>query len=61
MFSLIVDYFGIEYVEERYTKHLLSDLEQHYTVTTDWEGKKYASINLHWNYQHRTFRLYMNG
>ena len=35
LFSLIVDNFGIEYVEERHAKHLLATLKEHYTITTD--------------------------
>ena len=37
IFSLIVDDFGLEYVEERHAKHLIATLEEHYTVTTDWK------------------------
>ena len=35
LFSLIVDNFGIDYVEERHAKHLLATLKEHYTITTD--------------------------
>ena len=34
-------------------------LQEHDTVTTDCEGKKYAGIDLDWNYESRTCRLTM--
>jgi len=60
-FSLIVDDFGIEYVGERHALHLRSVLQQHYTITEDWKGKKYAGIDLAWDYAKRTCRLSMDG
>ena len=54
LFYLIVNDFGIEYVEERHAKHLLFSLEEHYKVTTEWERNKYTGIDLHWNHQQRT-------
>ena len=35
MFYLTVDDFGIKYVGEKHAQHLLSTLQEHYTVTTD--------------------------
>ena len=40
IFGLIVDDSGIEYVGERHSQHLLHTLQEHYTINTDWEGKK---------------------
>ena len=37
-FVLIVDDFGIEYVGKQYAQHLQKFLEDHYTLTMDWEG-----------------------
>ena len=49
-FSLIVDYFGIEYVGERHIHHLQNFLKQHYEITEDWTGTKFGGINITWNY-----------
>ena len=46
---LLVDNFGIEYVGKEHALHLLKTLEKNYEITTDWEGKKFAGINLSWN------------
>ena len=50
IFGLIVDNFGIEYVGERHSQHLLHTLQEHYTITTYWEGKKFAGVDLDWKY-----------
>ena len=51
IFCLTADDFGIEYVGKQQAQHLLSTLQEHYMVTIDWEGKKYADIDLEWDYK----------
>eukprot|EP00804_Cyclotella_cryptica_P024923 CCRYP_011831-RA/>CCRYP_011831-RA protein AED:0.37 eAED:0.37 QI:0/0/0/1/1/1/2/0/402 len=34
--------------------------KEHYTVTTDWTGTKFAGIDITWDYTKRTFRLTMD-
>eukprot|EP00804_Cyclotella_cryptica_P029516 CCRYP_011300-RG/>CCRYP_011300-RG protein AED:0.04 eAED:0.04 QI:0/-1/0/1/-1/1/1/0/346 len=60
MFVLIVDDFGIQYSDRRHAEHLLQALQQHYTVTTDWTGTKFAGIDIKWDYNKRTCRLTMD-
>ena len=50
IFGLIVDDSGIEYFGKRHTRHLLHTLQEHYTTTTDWEGGKFAGVDLNWTY-----------
>ena len=50
-FSLIVDGFGVKYVGDEHTKHLIKVLKEHYTITEDWEAEKYSGITLDWDYQ----------
>ena len=45
LFILIVNNFGIEYVGNRHIHHLRGTLKSHYTITEDWEGKKFPVIN----------------
>ena len=59
-FVLIVDDFAIKYVGRRHAEHLLISLQQHYKVTTDWTGTKYAGIDITWDYTNRTCRLTMD-
>ena len=54
MLCLTVNDFGIKYVGGHHAKHLLTTLQEHYMVTTDWEGKKYTGIDIGWNYKYRT-------
>ena len=65
MCFLIVDDFGIEYVGEKHVQHLQKVLQEHYTITTDWEGAKFSGIDIEWNYVNkhsdRTCRLCMKN
>lgn len=64
LFILIVDDFGIEYVGKAHAEHLRAVLTEHYKISEDWEGKKFAGINLAWTYAakhvNRQCRLSMN-
>lgn len=61
VFTLIVDDFGIEYVDRRHAEHLLTALQTDYQVTTDWTGSKFAGIDIDWDYDQRTCRIAMKG
>ena len=45
-----MDDFGIEYVGEQHAQHLASVLKEHHKISQDWDGKKFAGIDLHWTY-----------
>ena len=49
-FTLVVDDFGIKYTNRADAEHLISTLEKHYKVATDWTGAKYCGLTLDWNY-----------
>ena len=57
LFCLILDYFGIEYVDKCHTYHLHNILLEHYEITQDWSGSRFAGIDLTWDYSKRTCRL----
>ena len=61
LFVLIVDDFGIEYVDTVDAEHLLTALRNHYTITADWSGTKFSGMDLMWDYTARTCRATMNG
>ena len=48
---LVVDDFGVEYVGEKHADHLATILKKYHSITEDWEGKKYAGIDLKWDYE----------
>ena len=60
-FTLVVDDFGVKYVGEEHVLHLKQTLEEDYTVTTEWEGKRYIEITLDWDYKRRQVHLSMQN
>jgi len=60
-FVLIVDDFGVQYTGRQHADHLYNALQEHYEVSADWEGSKFAGIDLKWDYDKRTCRLTMDG
>ena len=49
-FVLLVDDLGVEYVGECHARHLQNSLKEYYEITMDWEGTKYAGIDIKWDY-----------
>ena len=45
-FCLVVDDFGVEYVGKQHADHLATIFKKYHNITEDWEGKKYAGIDL---------------
>ena len=52
-FTLVVDDFGIKYKNEEDVQHLISSLEEKYTMKVDMEAKQYIGIDLQWDYEKR--------
>ena len=57
LFCLIVDDFGIRYVNKRHADHLCNILLEHYDITQDWTGSRFSGIDLNWDYTKFTSRL----
>jgi hypothetical protein len=49
IFCLVVDDFGVHYVDEDDAKHLLNTLRELYEVATDWMGSLYLGFTLDWD------------
>ncbi|KAL7487504.1 hypothetical protein ACHAW6_013083, partial [Cyclotella cf. meneghiniana] len=60
-FTLVVDNFGIKYVGKEHPQHLLTVLQEHYKVATDWKGSRYIGIIMDWDYVKRRVHLSMPG
>ena len=60
-FSLVVDNFGIKYVGKDHDDHLIAVLEEDYELKKDWDGDKYVSILLDWDYDRYEVHLSMPG
>ena len=60
-FTLVVDNFGVSYVDRKDAEHLEAALKDHYPMTIDWTGDKYIGITLDWDYKKRELRTSMPG
>ena len=60
-FSLVVDDFGVKYINKDDVEHLISVLKQDYEIDTDWEGTRYLGLTLDWDYIKRQVHLSMPG
>jgi len=58
-FTLVVDDFGVKYIDKTDALHLINALETHYPLKIDWTGSKYIGIDLDWDYEKRTVKLSM--
>ena len=62
---LIVDDFRVDYVGRKHTEHLASDLKNYHDISDYWEGKKFAGVDLIWDYAQknssRTCKLSMTS
>ena len=60
-FTLVVDDFGVKYVEKENAMHLISILKQQYEISEDWSGTKYIGITFEWDYSNWRVHLSMPG
>ena len=58
---LVVDDFGIKYMEKEHIEHLKQILEQIYKIMSDFGGLKYVKLNLEFDYKNREVHLSMHG
>ena len=49
--NLFVDNFGVNYAREQHSKHLVASLSEHYTISWDWECKRYLGMTLDCYYE----------
>ena len=50
-FTIFVHGFGVKYVGEEHAIYLKNTIEENYTVTTEWDGRRYIGITLDWDYK----------
>ena len=60
-FTVVVDSFGVKYVNKDDVTHLQQVLEEHYQITTDWKWARYIRITIDWDYKQRQVHLSMPG
>ncbi len=60
-FTLVVDDFGVKFVNKEDVDHLISSIKTTYSITKDWMGNLYCGISLKWDYIGRTVDISMPG
>jgi hypothetical protein len=45
-FTLVVDNFGVKYMHQEDTEHLIKCIKEKYELTMDWDGNFYCGIFL---------------
>ena len=60
-FTLVVDDLRVKYVDEEYVLHLKVDLEEDYTLTTEWEDRRHIGIILDVDYKLAQIHLSMSN
>jgi hypothetical protein len=60
-FMLILDDFGVKYVDKASVDHLIASINTMYSLTKDWMGDLYCNIKLGWDYKKRTVDILMSG
>jgi hypothetical protein len=58
-FCLVVDNFGIKSTSHNHVLHPKTTLEEHYTISMDWDGSLFCGINTDWNHPASTVDLNM--
>ncbi len=58
-FTLVVNDFGVKYVDKADVNHLVTSIKSTYNLTKDWSGNLYCEIKLDWDYIERTVDISM--
>ena len=61
MFCIMVDNFGVKYVGKQHSDHLATVLKKYHNIEEDLTVKKYAGIEITWEYNNRTCTSTMDG
>jgi hypothetical protein len=61
LFTLMVNNFGVKYINDDDIKNLIASLKTMYKLTEDWTGDLYCGIALDWDYINRTVDISMPG
>ena len=53
-FTLVVDDFGIKYIDKQNVQHLINVLKKYHEIEIHWKGEKHIGITLKWDYTNKT-------
>ena len=49
----------MKYTGKQHADHLMSILQEHYTISHDWSGARYLGMDIDWDYARREVHLSM--
>jgi hypothetical protein len=49
-FTLVVDNFGVKYIDDTHVHYLIKTLKADYKIDEDWEGTRYLGLAIDWDY-----------
>jgi hypothetical protein len=58
-FCLVINNFGIKMTSMAYMKHLVSSLQEHYSVAVNWTRSLFCGVKLTWDYANHRVDLHM--
>jgi hypothetical protein len=61
LFTLVVNNFGVKYINKAHVHHLIKTLKIDYAIDEDWEGTRYLGMAIDWDYTKREVHLTMPG
>jgi hypothetical protein len=61
IFTLVVDNFGVKYTAKEDADHLMNTLKALYSVSEDWDGARYCSLTIAWDYKDCTVDISIPG
>jgi hypothetical protein len=61
MFTLVVDDFGIRYINKQDVDDLIAIINKEYKCSQDWTGNRYIGLTINWNYEKHYVDLSMPG
>jgi Reverse transcriptase (RNA-dependent DNA polymerase) len=61
VFTLVVDDFGIRYINDDDRNHLVGVLRKKYKISEDLTGNKYCGLHIDWDYENGTCDISMPG
>jgi hypothetical protein len=61
LFTLVVNDFGVKYINNNNVKHFIACLKLVYKLTEDWTGDLYCGIALDWDCVNRTMDISLPG
>jgi hypothetical protein len=60
-FTLVVNNFGVKFVNKADVDHLISSIKQMYNLMEDWMGNLYCGIMRQWDYVNQSVNISMPG